>query len=260
MLNFLFESNKFPTNAYLAALILIFFLSLFILNYLKINTAKDLERKTLEKDMENFKMIQSFLPKGEYEKIAEIIKDKIISENLDKYINDKLETIKDINFNRKMLNDIEDIYIHLKSMASAQNNKASLNLVFGVISAISGIAILLIYMLPDKNSTELSLSAFAMLFLPKLSIVIIIETLAFFFLKLYKKSLDDAKVFINQLTEVRMRFAAFNTARSLNDNELIKECIVSILHTQFEIDTEKKIETPYSIDKLIYLVDVLNKK
>jgi len=245
---------------YFLIIIIMIISAYFVLNYLKINNESDLNKKHVE----NLEKAQVLLSKinNEFDSndLSNVIKNKIINDNIEKYIDDKFQKITKVKLCKEISVSIEELYQHLKSMAVAQNNKASLNLVFGVFSAAVGISILIIYMLPDKTIGEISLSSFAMLFIPKLSIVIIIETLAFFFLKLYKKSLDDAKYFINQLTEVRAHFISFKTALLLDDNELIKESVNTILKSKFKIDNEKEMELPYSADKLVDLIRALNNK
>lgn len=253
-------SGEFSFLDYLSILVAIITLTFFILNYLKISNETYLTKRELQAKIEKLRMEQRVLSKNDNDEILNIIKDKIINDDLEKYIDNKLQALTKINLYKEISINIEAVYQHLKSMAIAQNNKASLNLAFGVLSAIAGIAIVIIYLLPDKNIVELSFSTFAMLFIPKLSIIVIIETLAFFFLKLYKKSLDDSKYFINQLTEIRIRFISFNTALLLDNDELIKESVLTILRSQFEDGKEKEEPYSYSADKLIDLITALNKK
>jgi len=49
-------------------------------------------------------------------------------------------------------------------------------------------------------------------YLPKLSLVLFVEVFSFFFLRLYKESLDEIKYFQNELTNAELRFLAMEAA------------------------------------------------
>ena len=146
----------------------------FVLNYLKINNESDLNKKHIENLEKTQVLLSEINNELDSNDLSNVIKNKIINDNIEKYIDDKFQKITKVKLCKEISVSIEELYQHLKSMAVAQNNKASLNLVFGIFSAAVGISIVIIYMLPDKTIDEISLSSFAMLFIPNLSMVIII--------------------------------------------------------------------------------------
>jgi len=56
-------------------------------------------------------------------------------------------------------------------------------------------------------------------FLPRVSLVILVEVFAYFFLRLYKESLDDIKYFQTEITRVEMKTLALTVATELKDSE-----------------------------------------
>jgi hypothetical protein len=81
---------------------------------------------------------------------------------------------------------------------------------------------------PDPNGIYLSWGG-AMEFLPRLSIVLIIEVFSYFFLRLYKSSLAEIKYFQNEATNIEHNFVDLEAAISIEDKTLIEKCIYTFL-------------------------------
>jgi hypothetical protein len=63
---------------------------------------------------------------------------------------------------------------------------------------------------------------------PRLTMVVLVELLAYFFLKLYKASLVDMKYFENELTMVELRCASLGVALRTENPEAIKDCLAQM--------------------------------
>ena len=59
-------------------------------------------------------------------------------------------------------------------------------------------------------------------FIPRCSVLVVIEVLAYFFLKLYKKNLDNITKLQSEVTVIENRILAYQSAL-LSDNQELKE-------------------------------------
>ena len=121
---------------------------------------------------------------------------------------------------------LKRIYQEIDSLA----RRGTLNLVIGVTMAVCGIALLgYIALIPSATATNLQ--DLAIKFLPRLSVVVVIEVFSYFFLRLYKSSLDEIKYFQNEATNLELRFAALESAIHVGSEELQMHVARSFLET-----------------------------
>lgn len=99
----------------------------------------------------------------------------------------------------------------LTSELDAVNRRGNLNLSIGIVTTISGLAILG-FTVFDRYAGPSDPQTVALHYLPRLSLVLFIEVFAYFFLKLYKASLVETKYFQNELTNIESRFTALVVA------------------------------------------------
>ena len=136
---------------------------------------------------------------------------------------------------------------------------------------MSGVIALSFFVL-TKEVTYSSLGDFTMGFLPRLSIVLIIEVFSYFFLRLYKTSLAEIKYFQNEATNIEHNFVALEAAISINDKALIENCIHTFLAVErnpimSEGQTTREIiheaaasqNMPISPDYLIKVIEAVRK-
>lgn len=109
--------------------------------------------------------------------------------------------------------------------------RGNFNLFIGLITTITGIVLLVMYanelavnfnrIIADPNPrTSLDVWDYAVLFLPRLSLVALIELFSYFFLNLYKASLSEGKYLQNEITNVELRSLGLGVAVSLGDKTL----------------------------------------
>lgn len=106
------------------------------------------------------------------------------------------------------------------SAIQQQEKKSVINLVLGIIFSITG-ALALLYLVHNISFTPKDTLDFISNFLPRLSLVLLIETFAYFFLRLYKDNLKEIKYWHNELTAIEHRILAFNLALKRGDIELL---------------------------------------
>ena len=99
----------------------------------------------------------------------------------------------------------------LWSELAAQSRRSNLNLVIGVMTTIIAVGFL-IYMEFGPRPKLASWQDIAQHYIPKLSIVIFIEVFAFFFLRLYKSTLEELKSYHDDLTRITIQRVAVEAA------------------------------------------------
>ena len=110
-----------------------------------------------------------------------------------------------------VVGDIELLRQRLFQEVKALQRRAALNLAIGsstTVFAMAALAYLVLRLTPDFHSSASVLSYY----FPRVTFVIFIEVFAFFFLRLYKVSLDDTKFYQNELTNVESRAIALRAA------------------------------------------------
>jgi hypothetical protein len=110
----------------------------------------------------------------------------------------------------------------------AQGRRGTLNLILGVVTALAGIVLLSWVVLPDTHA-HATMNDFVMSFIPRVSIVAIVEVFAYFFLRLYKASLSEIKYFQNEATNLEVRFAALRIALDSDDASLRTTVVTHLL-------------------------------
>jgi hypothetical protein len=104
--------------------------------------------------------------------------------------------------------------------------RGNLNLVLGILTTISGLSVLAYAVI--SSPTMSSIPELLSHFLPRLSLAILIEIFAYFFLRLYKQTLNEIKYFQNELTNVESRASAAFFALDSGDASLLAT-VVSVL-------------------------------
>lgn len=120
------------------------------------------------------------------------------------------------------------------------SSRANTNLFIGSITSIIGIAFLGFVLIGGstynvKLSTEglsIQLAEYALYYLPRLTLIIFIEIFSYFFLRLYKATLEDIKYYQNELTNIDSNISALRLSLLLNDSESIKKVATKLLETE----------------------------
>jgi hypothetical protein len=80
-------------------------------------------------------------------------------------------------------------------------SRGNLNLSIGIVTTVIGIIMLATFVF-TSNYQGLDVATIIAHFVPRISLVIFIQIFAFFFLRLYRKSLDEIKYYHNEITMV----------------------------------------------------------
>ncbi|WP_363799853.1 hypothetical protein ABU614_07010 [Lysobacter firmicutimachus] len=150
----------------------------------------------------------------------------------------KLEaSMQDVLRQNSYRDPIEQARFRLMRQSDALVRRGNLNLVIGMIMAAAGVFILGQSILAPTSfsSWDGMLSAYA----PRFSLVLLIEVFAYFFLRLYKQSLDDGKYYQNELTNIELKLSAANASFELKDDALRSKVIESLVSTERNFILEK---------------------
>jgi hypothetical protein len=119
-------------------------------------------------------------------------------------IEDKYGTVVNVGVK---VRDLKESFLRAVNSLSDQLKKqrinANINLFFVLIFATIGIAVLgylFVYQVKSSDALHIELSPFLLNFIPKFTFVILIETVAFFFLSLYREDRNMIRFFQNEVT------------------------------------------------------------
>lgn len=217
--------------------------------------------------LSKFLLFQTKDEKRITDEILERIKSEANAAFIDSLKNEIKESEYRLDIFKRGKSTLDRIYKEIDALG----RRGTVNLVLGVITALSGVIALSFFVLA-KEGAHASLSDFAMDFLPRLSIVLIIEVFSYFFLRLYKASLSEIKYFQNEATNIEHSFVALEAAISINDKNLIERCVHTFLavernpimtdgQTTREItqETQSSKDTPVSPEVLVKIIEALRK-
>ena len=93
-------------------------------------------------------------------------------------------------------------------------------------------AIVLIFIAFDTKSSLVDLPAILAHYIPRISTVVFVEVFAFFFLKLYKVTLQEIKYFQNEFTNIEAQHIAIEAAFVQRHNKPLEGIIEQLMKTE----------------------------
>lgn len=115
--------------------------------------------------------------------------------------------------------------------------RGNLNLILGILTTVFGLGILG-YAVFTPPLTE-SVTELLSYFIPRVSLVLLIEVFAYFFLRLYKQSLSEIKYFQNELTNIEARNLALQVALRDDDLDVRTQVVGELAKTERNFILEK---------------------
>lgn len=163
-----------------------------------------------------------------------------------------ISPIKELNIKVDIL-DVQTSFKRIEERLTKEINevskRANLNLVIGSVIAIMGWA-LFSWFIYGVSNIELEGWQLLNAFLPRLSIIIIIEMFSYFFLKLYRESMDRIRYYHNELTNIEIKKTAILVSCILeNDSEHKKSLIENLISVERNYYLRKG-ETTIELEKL----------
>lgn len=175
------------------------------------------------------------------ESILQIIEEKLREESNEQYLKHLELKIKKIVFEEVFNSQIERSIERLREEKASSFRRGNFNLTIGVmISSVGGyIAYTFIQKLPTADNT-VQLFSYT---LPRLSFFMLMILLAFFFLNLYRKGMDDIKYYQNEITNMEAKYLSLQMAKSMNNHKLISSILEQLVKTERNFVLEKDQST-----------------
>ncbi|ASV31666.1 hypothetical protein [Maribacter cobaltidurans] len=186
------------------------------------------------------------------EKIKDIIDskiDQITSETLFEQIKEKYESrlIDDIK-HKALEEELYDVKRRIEREVLRTSRNSNINLSIGFFTTFIAI-FFLGYSLLGVESNQESSTSFIYHFIPRLSLSLFIELFSFFFLRIYKKNLDDIKYLNNERTNIDLKLVALRTSIAYEESAALKEVILDLSKTERNF-VLKKGESTVEIEKV----------
>ena len=196
--------------------------------------------------------------KAVYEKVIKSIEDSLISKFDERF----RKSFEKEYIQNTMIDRLLPLTKNTEKYIDRIQRNSIVNLVIGIVGTIISIFILTFSLL--SNKIYIGIDIFLMHFLPRVTFVIFIQLFAFFFLKLYKSNLEDAKYFQNELTNLEAKSAALKIAYLTQNNDVFTDVLknLSVTERNFKIgksDTDiEKMEKNFDIKILTALKSLMN--
>jgi hypothetical protein len=210
-----------------------------------------MEVSRLRSELANNSSINAAITSDHKNELVKLLKNEILENSTDQATQEFLEKVKkDIQVSDQS-REIEKLFSRtlerLYTETSALGRRGNLNLSLGILTTIVGLGILG-YFVIEIDSVPEDKIAFIAYFIPRLSLVVLIEIFAYFFLKLYKSSLSEIKYFQNEMTNVEAKLAALKCSLMTNDIGSISNVIKVLSETERNSILEKG-QTTAEIEK-----------
>lgn len=227
-----------------------------LLSDIQDNIARKLDDVTaglsvLEKEVSMMGTSTELLTQQDKEELVEKLRNSLETDATEQMLSNMREEVtkiqkKDIRLS--VLKDrFEETVRRLNHEIFALSRRGNLNLVLGIVTTVTGLAILGYYVFQGNILLDNPWS-FTIHFFPRLTLVIFIEVFAFFFLRLYKSSLAEIKYFQNEMTNIECKFVSLETAISSGDEKVSATVIKTLAATERNYVLEKD-QTTVDIEK-----------
>lgn len=185
------------------------------------------------------------------DELVSLLKSEILNKSTDETYQNIFEKIEKKVSNLSQIKEIESVFSRtlerLYNEIEALSRRGNLNLSLGILTTIIGLGILGYFVLEIDSIPE-DKTAFIAHFIPRLSLVVLIEVFAYFFLKLYKSSLSEIKYFQNEMTNSEAKLAAIKCSIMISDTSATLQVIQVLSNTERNAILEKG-QTTAEIEK-----------
>ncbi|HBR1064635.1 TPA: hypothetical protein RST38_005024 [Klebsiella pneumoniae] len=206
----------------------------------------------LEERVNTLESFNNALSSNQKEEYVNIIKSKIIEESINEASTDILKNL-DENIKKSLnISQVEIVLTRtierLREEIDSLTRRGNINLILGGMTTIVGLIILAYFVYEIGTPSLLDKVSYIANFIPRLSVVILIEVFAFFFLKLYKSTLSEMKYFQNEMTNTEAKLAAIKCSIITSDKDGISTVIRELITTERNAIIEKG-QTTVEIEK-----------
>lgn len=144
----------------------------------------------------------------------------------------------------------------LSAEIDALKRRGNTNLFLGILITGAGVTTLVLTLTSSPTGVASAWDFFSHYF-PRLTLVVLIELFAYFFLRLYKSNLDDVKYFQNELTNIEAKHVALQAVFFAEDKSLLADVVRNLSNTDRN-HLLKKGETTVELEKIRMESDKIN--
>ncbi|MGR3344386.1 MAG: hypothetical protein ACU0DI_14400 [Paracoccaceae bacterium] len=174
---------------------------------------------------------------------------QIIADSKIDLSDDAIKRLKVSALNERAMKIEDNALLRMTQQTSVLGKRANLNLLFGVGSAIlGGGALLLSFFGPFTPLPSSNYLAFAENYLPRLALILIIEIVAFYFLRMYGRTLTALRFVQNEITNIESKLIALNHAFAQKGTGTIDGILQEFSRTERNFILEKG-QTTAEIEK-----------
>jgi len=138
----------------------------------------------------------------------------------------------------------------LEEEVELTRKSARLNMWVGVSTTGTAVGILLYtLLLTAVTRSEISINGEILFFVPRVSLAFLVEIFSFFFLRLYRRNLDTVKYLTNEITNVKFKIIALESAILKGSNKSIDDILKELVRTERNFIL-KKGESTVDIEKM----------
>lgn len=237
-----------------------------------LRTSEIHEEEFLWRTIKELKRERQLVFEGDIEGLRKQVLERVRKGASEQFLGEIEQRLEENRKIRDVQRRVEKTLNRIYTEIDALGRRGALNLVIGILTASTGVTILGILVL-GKGSTPSTVLEFTMTFLPRLSLVVILELFSYFFLRLYKAGLDEIKYFQNEATNIELKVLALEVSLDKSDQVMVSESIKCLLATERnailpEGVSTKEIKALEALDKnfsltpkaLVELVQAVSKK
>lgn len=129
-----------------------------------------------------------------------------------------------------LLRLIKDARMRLVEEIASLERRGNVNLVIGSITTLLGLVVLAYFVM--SAPTQLTSANVLGYYVPRVTVIAFIQVFAFFFLRLYRASLEGIKFFHNELTNLEILFAALVTGINRGNEKTLASILLSLAKTE----------------------------
>lgn len=204
---------------------------------------------------EVFRKAGDSLNKEQQEELIKKLKEQLLesaSKDLLEDLRDKTNRIIDRDTSKRLGAHFGRTMERLTAEISALGKRSRVNLIIGSLTAFAGVSIFMLFVFERVGDTTAQ-AYLVKEFAPRISLVIVIELFAYFFLGLYKANLSEIKYFHNELTNVEHKHMALEEAIASADKDTVKEIVKDFAKTERNFLLKKGESTVSLEDRKITL-------
>lgn len=196
----------------------------------------------LKYQLDEVRSRQAGISSAQQKELVEKISENITSEAAKDVLENIRKEIAEEEQKRTKFDLVEEQFqptiSRLKDELFSLTKRGNLNLSIGIMITVIGLGLLGIFVLSFENSTK-DMSSFFMEFFPRISLVLLIEIFAYFFLSLYKSSLSEIKYFQNEITSIESKYLALKVALESSEKENINYVVEQLAKSERNFILEK---------------------